>query len=253
VGASGRAWIAGALVVGVLWPTSAFSGRAQELVQQADQLQGALNPSDESLQRAIALYEEAARLEPSAAEIYVKLADAALAMGAWATGDRQRWYVRGRNAAERAVALDKENPEALFLLAAHTGQIARLQKDLGGLLVPRELQRHLSRALALNPRHSRALHMMAMLLRKTPGPLRLLLTGKASEAEKYLLAAIDADPNFSEARLDLAQYYESEGRVNQARAQAQAIVSMKSPTRPRAWREKHRPAAETLLKTLPAQ
>jgi tetratricopeptide (TPR) repeat protein len=249
----GRAWIVMAVAISVLWPTPAVAGRAQELVRQADQLQGTLTPSDESLERAVALYEEAARLEPNTAEIYVKLADAALTMGAWTTGDRQRWYGRGRQAAERAVALDKENPEALFLLAAHIGQMASLQKGLGGLLVPRELESHLSRVLALNPRHSRALHMMGMLLRKTPGPLRVSLSGNASDAEKYLIAATEADPNFSEARLDLAQYYVSEGRLPQARAQAQAIVKMTAPTRPRAWREKHRPEAEALLKHLPAE
>lgn len=242
-----------AVVFGVLWPTAAVAGRAEELVRQADQLQGAPTPSDASLQRAIALYEEAATLEPNAAEIHVKLADAALTMGAWTTGDRLRWYGRGRQAAERAVALDKDNPEAWFLLAANIGQMAALQKDLGGLLVPRELERHLSRVLAVNPRHARALHMMGMLLRKTPGPLRVSLKGNASETEKYLIAATEADPNFSEARLDLAQYYVSEGRLPQARAQAQAIVKMTSPTRPRAWREKHRPAAEALLKQLPAE
>jgi tetratricopeptide (TPR) repeat protein len=253
VGAACRAGIVMAVVIGVLWPTPAVAGRAEELVRQADQLQGSPTPSDGSLQRAIALYEEAARLEPNAAEIHVKLADAALTMGTWTTGDRQHWYGRGRQAAERAVALDKENPEALFLLAANIGQMAALQKDLGGLLVPRELERHLTRVLALNPRHPRALHMMGMLLRKTPAPLRVSLSGKASEAEKYLIAATEADPNFSEARLDLAQYYVSEGRLPQARAQAQAIVKMTSPTRPRAWREKHRPAAEALLKQLPAE
>ena len=95
--------------------------------------------------------------------------------------------------------------------------------------------------------------MMGVLLERTPAPLRLSLRGSASDSEEYLLAAIDADPNFSEARLDLARHYASRRQTAQARAQLQAVVQMKSPTRPRAWREKHRPAAEALLKELPAQ
>lgn len=243
-----------ALAVGAVWPVSAVTGKARELVVQADQLQAAPSASNESARRAIALYEEAARLEPNSTEIQLKLADAALTLAAWTSGDRLRWYhwyQLGKSAAERAVALDHNNAEALFLLAAHRGQIASLQKDLGGLLVPRELERLLSRALALNSRHARALHMMGMLLHRTPGPLRLLLKGSASDAEPYLVAAIEADPNFSEARLDLARYYARRRQPSQARAQIHAVLQMTSPTRPRAWREKHRPAAETLLRELP--
>jgi tetratricopeptide (TPR) repeat protein len=241
-----------ALAIGAAWPASAVTGKARELVMQADQVQAAPNASDESVLRAIALYEEAAKLEPNSVEIQLKLADAALTVAAWTSGDRVRWYQLGKTAAERAVALDPNDAEALFMLAANRGQLASLQKNLGGVLVPQELERLLSRALALNPRHARALHMMGVLLERTPAPLRLLLKGSASDAERYLVAAIDADPNFSEARLDLARYYLSRRQTSQARAQLQAIVQMKSPTRPRAWREKHRPAAETLLKELPA-
>jgi tetratricopeptide (TPR) repeat protein len=246
-------WIVLVLAVTAAWPASAVTGKARELVAQADQLQAAPDASDESVRRAIALYEEAAKLEPNSVEIQLKLADAALTAAAWASEDKLRWYQLGKTAAERAVALEPNDAEALFLLAANRGQIASLQKDLGGLFVPQELERLLSRALAANPGHPRALHMMGVLLERTPAPLRLFLKGSASDAEKYLAAAVDADPNFSEARLDLAKYYASRRQTAQARAQLQAVVQMKAPTRPRAWREKHRPAAEALLKELPAE
>jgi len=241
------------LAVGAAGPASAVTGKARELVVQADQLRADPNESDESSQRAIALYQEAAELEPNSVEIQLKLADAALTAAAWTSGDQLRWYQLGKTAAERAVALDQHDAEALFLLAAHRGQIASLQKDLGGLVVPRELERLLSRALAFNPRHVRALHMMGVLLERTPAPLRLLLKGSASDAEKYLVAAIEADPNFSQARLDLAKYYASRRQTAQARAQLQAVLEMKDPTQPRAWREEHRPAAAVLLNELPAE
>lgn len=246
-------WIVVVLAVGAAGPASAVTGKARELVVQADQLQDDPNASDEASQRGIALYQEAAELEPNSVEIQLKLADAALSAAAWTSGDQLRWYQLGKTAAERAVALDERDAEAVFLLAAHRGQIARLQKDLGGLVVPRDLERLLSRALALNPRHARALRMMGVLLERTPAPLRLLLKGNASDAEKYLVAAIEADPNFSEARLDLAKYYVSRRQTAQARAQLQAVLQMKFPTQPRAWREKHRPAAAALLNELPAE
>jgi hypothetical protein len=243
-----RLLVAALFIVG--WPASALATRAQDLVLKADGLRDAPDASDESLRRACALYQEAVALEPASVPIHVKLADVAMSIGESATTDRRRWFEIGHNAAERAVALDKDNAHAVFLLAAHRGQLANLQKDLGGLLVPSTLERLLLRVLTLNPRHARALHMMGMLLLKTPGPLRVSLKGSSGDVEKYVLAAIEADPAFSEARLDLAQHYAAHGKIAQARAQAQAVVQMTPPARPRAWREKHRPAAEALLKEL---
>ena len=154
-----------ALAVGVVWPVVGRHRESARARRAGRSAQAAPDASDESARRAIALYEEAARLEPNSTEIQLKLADAALTIAAWTSGDRLRWYQLGKSAAERAVVLDQNDAEALFMLAAHRGQIASLQKDLGGLLVPQELERLLSRALALNPRHARALHMMGVLLR----------------------------------------------------------------------------------------
>src|SRR5262249_25418613 len=129
----GRRWprvgcIVVVLAVGAVGPASAVTGNARELVVQADQLRADPNESDESTQRAIALYQEAAELDPNSVEIQLRLAAAALTAAAWTSGDRLRWYQLGKTAAERAVALDQRDAEALFLLAAHRGQIARLQK-----------------------------------------------------------------------------------------------------------------------------
>ena len=60
--------------------------------------------------------------------------------------------------------------------------------------------------------------------------------------ERYLTSAITVDPNFMTARLDLAEYYMAENRPADARAQAIAILDMKTDRSRR-----YRPAAEALL------
>jgi hypothetical protein len=116
-----------------------------------------------------------------------------------------------------------------------------------------ELETFLRRALELDPHHARALHMMGALLRNTPFFLRGFLRGKASDAPRYLIAAVEAEPRFPAARLELADYYQSVGRFADARAQAEAVLDMTRDSRNRRWREKYRPAAEELLKTLAAR
>ena len=71
--------------------------------------------------------------------------------------------------------------------------------------------------------------------------------------EKYLVAAIESDPNFLRSAPDLAVLREPP-LADCASTQIQARPQMTPPTRPRAWREKHRPAAGgALLRELPAE
>jgi cytochrome c-type biogenesis protein CcmH/NrfG len=237
-----------ALILAAVSVVPAYAVTAPELVAQADRLVEAPDASVESLQHAVLLYGEAARLEPARAEIHLKHAAAALEAADATASDPLRWYEVGRQAAERAVALDHGNAHAHFLLAAHRGQIAK--RRLVAPSIVGELEEHLRRCLALNPRHSRALHMMGRLLRDTPIVLRPYLKGSRADVERYLAASVEADPNFPQARLDLAEHYRSQGHLSQARAQAQAVIDMVRPTNVRTWRALHRPAAEALLKTL---
>ena len=110
-----------------------------------------------------------------------------------------------------------------------------------------QLEKDLLRALALDPRHARALHMEGMILYKTPAALRVFLEGKKSDVERYLTSAIKADPSFAPARLDLAEYYLEEKRPADARAQAKAVLDLKAPRA-----QRYKPEAEALLRRIPA-
>lgn len=243
------------LVVSALWHAGMalpiFAATAAELVAQADTLLQTDEPSADARARAIALYQQASGIEPRNARIHVKLADVALDLGDVAGDDALRWYALGESAAERAVALDRGNAHAHFLLAANRGKAARRRPifEVSPRIVA-QLEQSLMKALAADPRHARALHMLGMLLRDTPFLLRWTLKGSASDVTRYLVAATEADPNYAPARLDLAEHYQREGRVADAREQAQAVIDMKQPGRMRRWRETYRPAAEALLKSL---
>ncbi len=238
------------LAAGIGKPAAA-AATAPELVAQADRLANADDGSLNSLRHAITLYEEAAALDPQNPHPFLRLADACLEMGELAENNGLSWYERGEQAAQRAVALKENSADAHFLLAANKGRLAeQLPFWKVSPAVPAELERHLLRALALDARHARALHMMGMLLSRVPGPLRLFMVGRKEQVEAYLKQAVAADPNSAQLHLSLAEFYRGAGHPVQAREHAQAALSLATSSEPQALAKKLRLEAEAFQKTL---
>ena len=240
-----------AALVALLPVPCLHASTAQELIAEGDRLLQAEEKFPASFEQALSLYRQVTSMQPAMVIAYLRIARVCLALGEEGKGKSKGWYEQGEQAAEKAVNLQESSADAHFLLAANRGNVVNLLpfwKVSPTILA--DLEKHLLRALALDPRHARASHMMGMLLYRTPGPLRLLLVGKRDQVESYLLRSVESDPNFAEARLDLAHFYQETGRPNQARTQAQAILALTDPSPRRVWMEKYRPAAEALLKNL---
>jgi hypothetical protein len=225
-----------------------------DLLEQGDRLTQTDEGFPDSFLRAIALYEQAAALDQQNSLPHVRMARACLALGDWLGKDKLQWHERGEQAAERALALKEDSAEAHFYLAANRGNVVNLKPFWKvSPTALSDLEKHLLRALELDPRHARALHMMGILLDRTPAPLRVLLVGTKEQIENYLSRAVEADSNrYAYIRWSLVEFYRDHGRYAQARAQAQAVLAMTPPVDRRQWSEKYRPAAEALLKSLAA-
>jgi tetratricopeptide (TPR) repeat protein len=248
-----RAW-ALALCVFIA-PCPAAAATPSELLEQGDRLTQTDDGFPDSFTRALTLYEQAAALDPRNALPSIRMARTCLALGDWLGKDELQWYERGEQAAERALALREDSAEAHFYLAANRGNVVNLKPFWKvSPTVVADLEKHLLRALELDPRHARALHMMGVLLDETPGPLRLLLVGRKEQVEGYLTRAVEADADrYAYIRWSLVEFYRDAGRPALARAQAQAVLAMTGPVDRRLWAAKYRPTAEALLKNLAAQ
>ena len=232
---------------------SAQVASVQDLLEQGDRLAQADEKFPESLKHAIGVYQQALTVEPQNPLSYLRMARAYLALGDGLANDALPWFERGELAAERALALKEDSAEAHFYLAANRGKALNLRPfwKVSPTAVA-DLEKHLQRAIDLEPRHGRALHMMGMLLDRTPGPLRLLLAGKKEQVEDYLKRAVAANPGYAYIEWSTAEYYRDAGRLEQARQHAQAVVAMAFPVDRRLWMQQYRPAAEAFLKTLAA-
>lgn len=251
-------------ILGVFLATTPFVGAVTgsnsaasvtDLLEQGDRLTQTDEGFPDSFLRAVVLYEQAAALDQQNPLPHVRMARACLALGDWLGKDKLQWHERGEQAAERALALKEDSAEAHFYLAANRGNVVNLKPFWKvSPTALSDLEKHLLRALELDPRHARALHMMGILLDRTPAPLRLLLVGKKEQIEHYLTRAVEADSNrYAYIRWSLVEFYRDHGHPAQARAQAQAVLAMTHPVDRREWMEEYRPAAEALLRDLAAR
>ncbi len=176
------------------------------------------------------------------ASVYFDLADD------WLKDDAQRIeaYEAGARMAKRAIEMDDSNADAHFFYAVNLGSAALLKSVVNVVLVVNEVKRAVLRAIELDPFHAPALQMMGGLLMELPW----FLGGDEKKAQAYLERAIAADGNYTKARILVAKLYRKQGRIDDARAQLEAVRHAKHPHYRYTWERVYKPEAERMLKDL---
>lgn len=160
---------------------------------------------------------------------------------------RRRAYQEGARLAKRAFELQEANAHAHFLYAANLGNEKRLKGSASAMLALKEIKEHVSRAIALDPLHARALQFMGGLLADLPW----VLGGDDDAARHYLERAVAADGNYTNARLLLAKLYIKQDRIDDGRTQLEAVIRADTPHYRGHWTRQIKPEAERLLEQLP--
>ncbi|HVM97979.1 MAG TPA: hypothetical protein VMT89_16410 [Candidatus Acidoferrales bacterium] len=121
-------------------------------------------------------------------------------------------YHRGLSLAEQAVAVDAQNADAQFALAANLGRVTLLESDPPNPLRLTRALHALDTALELDPHHPDALAARGGLYRQMPWWLGRDL----HKAVDYLRQAVQLDPDNIGARIELALTYRDLGLPNQS-------------------------------------
>jgi tetratricopeptide (TPR) repeat protein len=159
---------------------------------------------------------------------------------------RRAAFEAGAQAAQRAIDLDESNADAHFFHAANLGSAERLGGLTNGALVLKDVKHCALRAIELNPRHAQALQFMGGLLMELPW----WLGGDEKKAQTYLERAVSADGNFTLARIHLAKLYRKQGRLEEAKAQLEAVIRADRPHYRYSWEREYKPEAERFLREL---
>lgn len=173
-------------------------------------------------QGALAHYEAALALDSTNSDALIKAAYEAVDLGEFAANPEQRTslFRRGEQYARRAVAANPRSAEAHFQLARALGRTALSVGVRDRIKYATEVRNEALAALAIEPRHAGALHVMggwnAEVMRLN-GVARLIakrfLGGKVFDeanwdnAQRYLEQAVAVDSGRIVHRLDLGAVY----------------------------------------------
>jgi len=155
-------------------------------------------------------------------------------------------YDRGREVGQRAVELAPKNHDAHLWYAINTARWGETKGVLRSLFLLPTIRQELEILLELDPRSVRAHILAGNVLLEVPG----FAGGDRVKAEEHLKKALEIDPRFTNARVDLARVYIADARYADARRELQRVVNETSPSVVADWAMKDAPRARKLLESI---
>jgi len=141
--------------------------------------------------------------------------------------EKEAWFQRAREAAERAIAEDPKNPEAYFELARALGRLAQYRGVLESLSLAQAVRENLERALELRPDYASALVALAVwnleLAKKGVG----WLYGASTKRVLPLFErALELEPQGIIHRYEYARALLRLGRKEEAKRELRALLTL---------------------------
>ena len=155
-------------------------------------------------------------------------------------------YDRGREIGRRAVELAPKSHDAHLWYAINTARWGETKGVLRSLFLLPTIRQELEILLELDPRSVRAHILAGNVLLEVPG----FAGGDRVKAEEHLKKALEIDPRFTNARVDLARVYTADARYADARRELQRVVNETSPSVIADWAMKDAPRARKLLESI---
>jgi tetratricopeptide (TPR) repeat protein len=155
-------------------------------------------------------------------------------------------YERGRELGKRAVELAPKNHDAHLWYAINTGRWGQTKGIMRSLFLLPTVREEVDATLALDPKNLRALALQGNVFFEVPR----IAGGDREKAEAVFRKAIEIDPHFTNARIDLARVHIANSRYADARGELQKVLDEKTPQNIADWTAKDAPRARQLLESI---
>jgi len=155
-------------------------------------------------------------------------------------------YDRGREIGKRAVELAPKSHDAHLWYAINTARWGETKGVLRSLFLLPTIREELGILLELDPRSVRAHILAGNVFLEVPG----FAGGDRAKAEEHFKKALEIDPRFTNARVDLARVYIVDARYAEARLELSRVVNETSPSVVADWTVKDAPRAKKLLESI---
>jgi len=162
------------------------------------------------------------------------------------TDEKLAAYDRGRELGKRAVELAPRDPEAHVWYGINTGRWGLTKGVMRSLFLLPTVREQVEATLALDPKNLRALALSGNVYLEVPG----LFGGDKEKAEQQFRQALEINPRFTVARVDLARVLIARGRYGDARRELQRVIGEKAPDNIADWTVKDLPRARQLLESI---
>ena len=236
------------LLVGVAVVVAAASSTAQTPVEAARALVARYHEDATALDRARDLL-DAALAKDRQVETMVMLSYVQFLVGdirATMADEKLAAYDRGRELGKRAVELAPKSHDAHIWYAINTARWGETKGILRSLFLLPTVKEEIRILLELNPRSLRAHVLAGNVFLEVPG----FAGGDRAKAEEHFKKALEVDPRFTGARLDLARVYIADTRYADARRELQRVINETTPTIVADWTVKDAPRARKLLESI---
>jgi hypothetical protein len=137
------------------------------------------------------------------------------------------FFEKGLERAEAALTLKNNAWEAVFWWGANKGSIADIKRNTGALKTIKTIEDRMLQMQEENPDYgySGPNRVLGKMYQKAP---RFISIGSSSKAEKALKAAYEKFPNFPGNVIALAEFYDDEGRTEEAKKVLIPLVDAKT-------------------------
>ncbi len=159
--------------------------------------------------------------------------------------DKLAAYDRGREIGRRAVELAPRSDQAHLWFAVNTGRYGQTKGILRSLALLPPMREEVQTLLDLAPRSPTVHALAGGFYFELPG----LLGGDRAKAEEHYRKAVELDPHYTVARVDLARLYRATERPAEARRELERVLAERAPTIVADWTVKDVPRARELLQS----